>query len=251
MATYSRGFRVPEAGDPNAVPGDLVALVETVVPAMTAAAIDALSWVRKPAGWLAFDTTKSKLVRSTGAAMVEVLDGDDTTRLKCSGGTMTGELVLSGGALLNGARLGTLRTPVEADDAAPKSYVDAHGSWQSYTPTLGQGGAVAWDAGASRARYVQVGKMVVVYCSLKATGSGVAGQPITVSLPVAAVAIGAGVGSFYNFDPGVAHRSGAAYLNATTYADFYRDGETDRFGIAGPTLGATDVIGMSIVYEAA
>jgi hypothetical protein len=96
MATYSRGYRVPEVGDPNAVPGDLVALVETVVPAMTTAEIAALSWARKPAGWQAFDTTKSKLVRSTGAAMVDVLD-TGLSALVVSKGKFWGN---SGGAIV-------------------------------------------------------------------------------------------------------------------------------------------------------
>lgn len=91
MATYSNGYRVPEAGDPNAVPADLVAFGATIVPAMTTAEIDALSWARKPAKWQAFDTTKSKLVRSTGAAMVEIMDA--------TGGTITGDVTVAGIAI--------------------------------------------------------------------------------------------------------------------------------------------------------
>ena len=125
------------------------------------------------------------------------------------------------------------------------------GAWTAWTPTLGQGGTVTWDAGASRARYLQVGKLVTAYCELKVTGSGVAGQPITVSLPAVAVAVGAGGGTFYCFDPGVAHWVGAANVAATTYCALYRDGATDKFGVAGPTLGAADVVSMSVTYEIA
>ena len=125
------------------------------------------------------------------------------------------------------------------------------GAWTAWTPTLGQGGTVTWDAGASRARYLQVGKLVTAYCELKVTGSGVAGQPITVSLPAVAAAIGAGGGTFYCFDPGVAHWVGAAHVAATTYCALYRDGATDEFGVAGPTLGAADVVSMSVTYEIA
>ena len=92
---------------------------------------------------------------------------------------------------------------------------------------------------------------MTAYCEVKVTGSGVAGQPITVSLPAVAAAIGAGGGTFYCFDPGVAHWVGAANVAATTYCAMYRDGATDKFGVAGPTLGAADVVSMSVTYEIA
>ena len=79
MPTKSGPYAVPEGGDDANVPGDMVALAGTIVPALTTAEIAALPWLEKPAGrFLAYDTTLGRLVRSTGAAMVALVE---TTQL--------------------------------------------------------------------------------------------------------------------------------------------------------------------------
>lgn len=73
-ATTPSGARVPTSTDPNNVPGDLAAYDASKDPRLTTAQIAAKPWSEKPAGWTAYDTTLGCLVRSTGAAMVAVLD---------------------------------------------------------------------------------------------------------------------------------------------------------------------------------
>lgn len=88
MATTNRGFAVPEGGDDVDIPGDLVSLTNSIIPSMTTAAIAALSWADKPAGWLAYDTTLGKIVKSTGGSMVELTEGGPY--LPSAGGTLIG-----------------------------------------------------------------------------------------------------------------------------------------------------------------
>lgn len=75
MATTNRGFAVPEGGDDVDIPGDVVNLTNTIIPGKTTAQLAAMSWADKPAGWLAYDTTLGKIVKSTGGSMVELTEG--------------------------------------------------------------------------------------------------------------------------------------------------------------------------------
>jgi hypothetical protein len=116
---------------------------------------------------------------------------------------------------------------------------------------------VTWNAGTSRARYLQVGKTVHAYCSLAVTGAGTAGQGITLSLPVNAVATGAGGGSFYHFDTGVANRAGWAALTSVSALSFTTEGSDQLYGLVSghggiePALSSGDSFSVSITYEAA
>lgn len=85
MATTNRGFAVPEGGDDVDIPGDVVNLTNTIIPGKTTAQLAAMSWADKPAGWLAYDTTLGRVVISTGAAMVPVVDG--------RGASLSGDLI--------------------------------------------------------------------------------------------------------------------------------------------------------------
>lgn len=73
--TTASGATVPAGIDPNNIPSAFVAYDASKDPRLTTAQISALPWSAKPAGWTAYDTTLGRLVISTGAAMVPLMDG--------------------------------------------------------------------------------------------------------------------------------------------------------------------------------
>ena len=120
--------------------------------------------------------------------------------------------------------------------------------WTAYTPTWTQSATITCTGTAA---HVQVGKFVTVRFNLTASSAGTAGQPNKLTLPVTAKAIAAGGGSFYYFDAGTAHYAGFVHLDSTTTCIFYRSGDADKFGIAGPTVASGDMLTGVVTYEAA
>ncbi len=125
------------------------------------------------------------------------------------------------------------------------------GAWTSYSPTLGQGGVVTWNAGTSRARYLQVGKTVHVSLYLVVTGAGVAAQGMTVSLPATAAAAFSGGGAWWHFDSDNTNFAGFALVGTTTAARLIAGGIANDHGTQGITLASGDVIAATLTYEAA
>lgn len=123
----------------------------------------------------------------------------------------------------------------------------------SYTPTISQGGATADIAKTvTYAKYSQSGRRVLVVVAVTVTGSGTAGQPIQVSLPVTAAASGFTIGTGFIHDAGAAVYYVAVRANTTTSVVFHRDGATANVGVAPNfALAANDVIEFHVEYEAA
>jgi hypothetical protein len=90
--------------------------------------------------------------------------------------------------------------------------------WKDWTPTLTQQNTVTWDAATATARYVELGYATHFVCQLPVTSAGVAGQVVTVSLPVeAAYSALAIAGHGYISDASAAlNHGGGPYLMSTT-----------------------------------
>lgn len=126
------------------------------------------------------------------------------------------------------------------------------GAWTAWTPVISQPGAITWNAGTSRARYIQVGKTVHAHCALAITGAGTAGQEITLSLPVTAAAADAGGGTWLHNDVGGGTIfAGTALMVSTTLVKFIASGATNFHGKNAGTLSNTDAFYMTLTYEAA
>lgn len=132
---------------------------------------------------------------------------------------------------------------------------------QTYTPTLSQGTAANISKTVVTADFIQIGKLVLVWVRLAATGSGTGTGAITVSLPVTstgytAMTMGGGIVN-------LAAATGATKLkcsvqfNTTTTVQFRRlDDATTTANIGntgGPTglLASGDVVQFFAMYEAA
>jgi hypothetical protein len=277
VATKSRGFNVPEGGDSNDVPGDLVRLTDSIIPAMTTAQIDALSWTDKPAGWIAYDTTKLRAVISTGAAMVNVIDarGGNLGSLNivasgAMGSTGLIELLSSGTTLT--VRAGTTALSIAKDGAATlsratvagdtdltlvtKGYVDdvaddvaALGTWQAFTPTLTQGVTVTYTG---TCKYARIGGTVFASYEMDATSTGTANVAIQVTLPVSGVA-NVGGGSFRGL---VGLNPFAGYVGLSSSQAFFRIGrssfspELGTNGVSDQLISGNRLV-ATITYEAA
>lgn len=124
-------------------------------------------------------------------------------------------------------------------------------AWTSYTPTLTQSGAVTKTV--SYAKYTRVGRLVVASCRLAVTGTGTAGQPVAVGLPVASVANDRPIGSFHLIDASaVLNYTGVAlYEVAWAGAIGVGNAQSAGFGQAQFTaaLASGDFVGYAIAYE--
>ncbi len=126
------------------------------------------------------------------------------------------------------------------------------GAWTAWTPTLTQGGTVTWNAGTSRARYLQVGKTVHAVCRLEVTGNGTFNNAVKMTLPVTAAAAVSGGGTFWHFDTGNANFTGFVSINTPTELLFYHSGGNQAYGANNSvTVSNGDVFHMFITYEAA
>lgn len=272
-------YKVPDADEGVNIPGHLADLFDfedqgSPVRRMTQAQIDALPWAQKPNGWLCFNQTSGRLQVSDGAELSNVNGitiGDDGSVSVTSLALAPGGLVLSydgstwcrvaspSKGLRVSAGTSELRIPQDGaalltratalGDAAgalvTKGFVDG---WSDWAPVLRQGSVVA--AAVTRARFNRVGRTVTAYGTLAVSGAGIAGQAITVDLPVAPVAANAGGGSFSHFDVGVAVWAGAATVTASGLS-FFANGANVAHGIAQGTLSAGDSLSFTVTYETA
>lgn len=130
-------------------------------------------------------------------------------------------------------------------------------TWTSYTPTLVQSGAVTKTV--TYAKYIQIGKLVIVAVNLAVTGPGTASNAVVIGLPVNAastsIARAAGTGSIYDSSVGLVYGG---------VADFYGTNNTIRLwptsADSGDVLGAAaftaalasgDAVTLNVMYEAA
>ena len=128
------------------------------------------------------------------------------------------------------------------------------GAWTDYTPTLAQGATGNISKTIQYARYLQIGKLVVVTVRLDITGAGTANNGITVSLPVTAYgtnnnAFGSGR---YN-DGGVVYQCVVSQASSTT-AYLVRADVTSAGSVGTDPNIATangDSLQFTLTYEAA
>ena len=126
------------------------------------------------------------------------------------------------------------------------------GAWTAWTPTLTQGGTVTWNAGTSRARYLQVGKTVHAVCRLEVTGNGTFNNAVKMTLPVTAAAAISGGGTFWHFDTGNANFTGFVSIDTPTELLFYHSGGNQAYGANNSvTVSNGDVFNMFVTYEVA
>ena len=174
---------------------------------------------------------------------------------------------LEGGSLvkrLTGAAIAALTAPqkpaglvvyntttnkLQISDGTNFADVDTTPAWTDWTPTLTQGSAVSKTINA--ARYIRVGDMVTAFADLSAAASGTAGQLISVTLPVDAVAVNRGAGVFWHFDSGTTNYVGFVQIDPVGVAKFLVSGYGSDHGTQPVTLASGDRITFSVTYEAA
>lgn len=154
------------------------------------------------------------------------------------------------GAVLTAAQLNAqLRDNL---NAAFSVGVDA---WTSYTPTLVQSGAVTKTV--TYAKYMKVGRLVVVQASLTCTGAGTGGAVVTIGLPVTAAQAGnmaCGTGELFDASSSLLYKATA--ILATTSTIQLRATNTTVANVLGvdaftAALASSDVITYSVTYESA
>lgn len=143
---------------------------------------------------------------------------------------------------------------IASSQLVPASWLAA---WTSYTPTLTQSGAVTKTV--TYAKYIQMGKTVIVTVMLDVTGTGTAANNVVVTLPVTA-ALGAsgfpvvGVGQIFDTSASAKYKA-LAVLGSTTTALLTPTNTTgnDALGSAQFTaaLASGDTVYLSLTYEAA
>ena len=130
------------------------------------------------------------------------------------------------------------------------------GAWTSYTPVI-KGGATTVTATIVYAKYVQIGKTVILQVQANVTSAGAASGRVTVSLPsTLPTTISSDmtiVGSFSIKDSGTAYYSGSAWAFSTTTIAGIGYGSVDAMGVSNPafTLASGDTVSISIMYEVA
>ena len=131
------------------------------------------------------------------------------------------------------------------------------GAWTSYTPVI-KGGATTVSATISYAKYVQIGKTVMLQVSAAITSAGAANGRITVSTPTTLNPLVTSdfpstVGTMLIKDSGTAFYNGAAFVFATGIIAGLGYGSVDSMGVSAPafTLASGDTGSISIMYEVA
>jgi hypothetical protein len=129
----------------------------------------------------------------------------------------------------------TSLSPVSVGQEGTAAYINAlvdnaeylydllNNNWVTYVPTFVQGGAAQAFQTPTEARYTEMGDFVVVRLQLEAAGTGVAGSPIQVSLPVTADTSSGDIGIGTVFDESaVASYRAVCKLASTTRFQFLR-----------------------------
>ena len=126
-------------------------------------------------------------------------------------------------------------------------------AWETYTPTLTQGVAIAKTV--NYARYCQIQTTVIVEVLLTTTAGGLGGA-IIVSFPSGLTPVTLGetraVGSFLIRDTGTAYYSGTCIANTSGFYGLAY-GSTSNMGNNTPafTIISNDQISISVTYEVA
>ncbi len=131
----------------------------------------------------------------------------------------------------------------------------AGGAWTSYTPTLTQSSAVTKTV--TYAKYEKVGRMVTVSVSLSVTGTGVASNNVTVTLPFTAAAVEGLSGSGFIFDlsASIVYPGILSGISTTTFGFYAADVQSGAGGYLGvgnfsAALASGDIIRGTVTYEA-
>ena len=130
------------------------------------------------------------------------------------------------------------------------------GAWTTYTPVI-KGGATTVSATISYAKYIQVGKTVIVQVRAVVTSAGATNGIIDVTLPTGLAVLTPSnqriIGSFMIEDVGVGFYSGVAVSNTGTSVKGFGTNTGDFMGgqLPAMTLANGDFISMSVMYEAA
>jgi len=130
------------------------------------------------------------------------------------------------------------------------------GAWTSYTPVI-KGGATTVSATIVYAKYIQIGKTVILQVQANVTSAGAASGRVTVSLPSTLPTTVSGDmsinGSFSIKDSGTAYYSGSALAFSTTTIAGLGYNSVDAMGVSAPamTLANGDTVSISIMYEVA
>lgn len=125
--------------------------------------------------------------------------------------------------------------------------------WADWTPTVTQSVSVA--ATIIYARYITIGRLVLVECRLAITGTGTAGNAILVDgIPAAIAPVHSGNqadarGTFIIFDASVGWYTGSLYPNSNSNIAFKIDGGTIVGINPNFALANTDRIGFSAAWE--
>lgn len=132
--------------------------------------------------------------------------------------------------------------------------IESPGEWQDWTPTLTQNVSVSFTT--SYARYLTVGRLVVVRCLLLITGAGTGGNVIVVGgIPAAIAPAHSGAtpittGAFSYFDTGTSFYAGSVFPVGVSTLQFICSGVASYLG-ATPNFAAAngDRISFNAVWE--
>lgn len=130
-------------------------------------------------------------------------------------------------------------------------------AWTSYTPTLTQSGAVTKTV--TYAKYMKVGRLVVVNLLLSCTGSGTAGNAVKIGLPVAAAvssAVPIGTGYINDSSANLIYYGLADFASSTTEVQLLVIQQGSAAAVLGAgsftaALATGDGVGLYVMYESA
>ena len=128
------------------------------------------------------------------------------------------------------------------------------GAWTSWTPTITQSVNVTFTN--TRSRFARYGRTIVATVNLAVTGTGTAGNIVTISLPVTAAASATIGGSGVLIDSSASlNYGGLVELSSTTAFAFIPSATNgvNYLGVTGFTaaLASGDIIRAIVTYEAA
>ena len=141
-----------------------------------------------------------------------------------------------------------------AGDVLTAADLNAIGTWSSYTPTVTQG-ATTFTLSVNESRYTEINDVVIVVVRVTLSGTGVAGNPLYFTLPVAPKTGLLRIGNGFLYD------ASAPYLYLTQFsydegpgkAGLLSEGSNGNYWGIAPNLAAasSDQIAANLVYEKA
>ena len=144
----------------------------------------------------------------------------------------------------------------ELRDALLAAFPISVNAWTAYTPTLTQSATVTKTV--NYARYMKIGRTVIVNMLLTVTGSGTAVNSVIIGLPVAAdtAANDAAIGTGVILDTSAVLNYGGLALLASATTCWLIPSSTDSGNILGAgvfsaALAVGDKVRIHVVYESA